>query len=153
MGVFSDDFAAVDFREELCYHSRPEKAKFRGTCHGKKPIRESYAQRETRSRSPSGSAGTAPRRRAFDLVFRASPAVFPWRVLGCGGLRPPHSSMPSTRHGAKFVKTTKNRTSTFCRSPNQINKYLVFLVLRAFPIISYVSIFQIGCRRRGIFEI
>ncbi len=24
--VFSDDFAAVDFREELCYHSRPEKA-------------------------------------------------------------------------------------------------------------------------------
>ena len=29
MGVFSDDFAAVDFREELCYHSRPEKAKFK----------------------------------------------------------------------------------------------------------------------------
>lgn len=28
MGVFSDDFAAVDFREELCYHSRPKKAKF-----------------------------------------------------------------------------------------------------------------------------
>ena len=21
MGVFSDDFAAVDFREELCYHT------------------------------------------------------------------------------------------------------------------------------------
>ena len=29
MGVFSDDFAAVDVREELCYHSRPEKAKFK----------------------------------------------------------------------------------------------------------------------------
>ena len=28
MGVFSNDFAAVDVREELCYHSRPEKAKF-----------------------------------------------------------------------------------------------------------------------------
>ena len=28
IGVFSDDFATVDFREELCYHSRPEKAKF-----------------------------------------------------------------------------------------------------------------------------
>ena len=28
MGVFSDDFAAVDVREELCYHCRPEKAKF-----------------------------------------------------------------------------------------------------------------------------
>lgn len=31
MGVFSDDFAAVDLREVLCYHSRPEKRKFRGT--------------------------------------------------------------------------------------------------------------------------
>ena len=30
MGVFSDDFAAVDFREVLCYHSRPKKRKFRG---------------------------------------------------------------------------------------------------------------------------
>ena len=29
MGVFSNDFAAVDFREELCYHSRPEKANSR----------------------------------------------------------------------------------------------------------------------------
>ena len=29
IGVFSDDFAAVDFREELCYHSRPEKANSR----------------------------------------------------------------------------------------------------------------------------
>ena len=28
MGVFSDDFAAVDVREELCYHSRPERGKF-----------------------------------------------------------------------------------------------------------------------------
>ena len=26
IGVLSDDFAAVDVREELCYHSRPEKA-------------------------------------------------------------------------------------------------------------------------------
>ena len=29
MGVFSDDFAAVDVREELCYHSRPKKTKFK----------------------------------------------------------------------------------------------------------------------------
>ena len=29
MGVFCDDFAAVDFREELCYHSRPKEAKFK----------------------------------------------------------------------------------------------------------------------------
>ena len=25
MGVLSDDFATVDLREELCYHSRPKK--------------------------------------------------------------------------------------------------------------------------------
>ena len=31
IGVFGDDFAAVDVREELCYHSRPKKRKFRGT--------------------------------------------------------------------------------------------------------------------------
>ena len=30
MGVFSNDFAAVDVREELCYHSRPKKRKFGG---------------------------------------------------------------------------------------------------------------------------
>ena len=36
MGVFSDDFAAVDFREELCYHSRPNKQ-----------IREAYFKRIT----------------------------------------------------------------------------------------------------------
>ena len=30
MGVFSDDFAAVDVREELCYHSRPKKTNSEG---------------------------------------------------------------------------------------------------------------------------
>ena len=30
IGVLSDDFATVDFREVLCYHSRPKKHKFRG---------------------------------------------------------------------------------------------------------------------------
>ena len=33
--VFSDDFAAVDVREELCYHSLTEKANSRGTMNGK----------------------------------------------------------------------------------------------------------------------
>ena len=28
--VFSNDFATVDFREGLCYHSRPKKQKRRG---------------------------------------------------------------------------------------------------------------------------
>ena len=30
MGVFSDDFATVDVREELCYHSRPKKQNSEG---------------------------------------------------------------------------------------------------------------------------
>ena len=30
MGVLSDDFAAVDVREELCYHSRPKKTNSEG---------------------------------------------------------------------------------------------------------------------------
>ena len=29
IGILSDDFATVDVREELCYHSRPEKAQIR----------------------------------------------------------------------------------------------------------------------------
>ena len=36
MSVLSDDFAAVDVREELCYHSRPEKAKFEGVLNADK---------------------------------------------------------------------------------------------------------------------
>ena len=35
IGVLSDDFAAVDLREELCYHSLTEKANSRGTMNGK----------------------------------------------------------------------------------------------------------------------
>ena len=30
-GVFGDDFATVDVREELCYHSRPKKQIRRGS--------------------------------------------------------------------------------------------------------------------------
>ena len=41
MGVLSDDFAAVDFREELCYHSRPKKRKFRVYVRRKKSKKES----------------------------------------------------------------------------------------------------------------
>ena len=29
MGILSNDFATVDIREELCYHSLTEKAKFK----------------------------------------------------------------------------------------------------------------------------
>ena len=34
IGVLSDDFAAVDVREELCYHSRPKKTNLRGALSG-----------------------------------------------------------------------------------------------------------------------
>ena len=69
MGVLSNDFAAVDLREELCYHSRPEKRKFKRCNERQKPMKESHARRKSGSRSPSGLAGTATRRRAFGLVF------------------------------------------------------------------------------------
>ena len=52
MGVFSDDFAAVDFREELCYHSRPEKAKFKRRNERQKPMIESHARRKKRQPIP-----------------------------------------------------------------------------------------------------
>ena len=53
MGVLSDDFAAVDFREELCYHSRPEKAKFKRYMEQKrKPMKESCARRKKRQPIP-----------------------------------------------------------------------------------------------------
>ena len=35
IGVFSNDFAGVDFRENLCYHSRPKKANFGETARDK----------------------------------------------------------------------------------------------------------------------
>ena len=39
--VFGDDFADVDLREELCYHSRPKKRKFRVYVRRKKSKKES----------------------------------------------------------------------------------------------------------------
>ena len=52
IGVLSDDFAAVDVREELCYHSRPKKQiqEVHGT--GIKPMKESHARRKKRQPIP-----------------------------------------------------------------------------------------------------
>ncbi len=79
VGVLSDDFAAVDFREELCYHSRPKEAKFKRNTEREKSKEESRARRKKREPVRSGSAGTAPLRRAFGLIFRA--VSFDGRVL------------------------------------------------------------------------
>ena len=70
MGVLSDDFAAVDFREELCYHSRPKEAKFKRNTVREKSKEESHARRKKREPVRSGSAGTAPLRRAFRFGFQ-----------------------------------------------------------------------------------
>ena len=65
MSVLSDDFAAVDVREELCYHSLTEKAQIQevhGT--GIKPMKESHARRQKRQPIPkrvSGDGSAPPR--------------------------------------------------------------------------------------------
>ena len=104
MSVLNDDFAAVDVREELCYHSLTEKANSRGVMNGKKPMIESHARRQKRQPIPkrvSGDGSAPPRFRfGFPVI---SLFAFPWRVLGCGERSEPHLSMPSTRHGAKEV--------------------------------------------------
>ena len=102
IGVLSDDFAAVDVREELCYHSRPKKQiqEVHGT--GIKPMKESIARRKKRQPIPkrvSGDGSAPPRFRfGFPVI---SLFAFLLRVLGCGERSEPHLSMPSTRHGAK----------------------------------------------------
>ena len=75
MGVFSDDFAAVDFREELCYHSRPDKANFQRCNERQKPMKESPARRKKRQPIPKGRVsgdGSAPPRFlvAVNFAFR-----------------------------------------------------------------------------------
>ena len=68
--VFSNDFATVDFREELCYHSRPKKAKFG---EGKSIIRKTESMERWESKS-------AKRKRKR----RGKAAADPERVSGDG---------------------------------------------------------------------
>ena len=85
MGVLSDDFAAVDIREELCYHSRPKKTNLRGALSG----------HETNERKPCAAGNTEPIPKRISGDGSAPPRfrfgvpviflfAFPWRVLGCG---------------------------------------------------------------------
>ena len=121
VGVLSDDFAAVDFREELCYHSRPKEAKFKRNTEREKSKEESRARRKKREPVRSGSAGAAPRRRAFGLIFRAvsfdgrrdkhtpeshSP---PPRGLGAGGTR---GRSPNDSEAADLFKTSTRQNPT-----------------------------------------
>lgn len=69
INVLSDDFADVDFCEELCYHSRPKKQNSKGGKTDKRRMSESSARREKRQPTPSGSAGTAPPPPRFPVRF------------------------------------------------------------------------------------
>ena len=65
MSVLSDDFAAVDVREELCYHSLTEKANSRGTWNGNKANERKHCAAEKAAADPqkrvSGDGSAPPR--------------------------------------------------------------------------------------------
>ena len=64
MGVLSDDFATVDFREVLCYHSRPKKRKFKRFSERKNNNKKALRGGKSGSRSPkrvSGDGSAPPR--------------------------------------------------------------------------------------------
>ena len=103
IGILSDDFAAVDFREELCYHSRPEKRKFKRCNERQKPMIESHARRKKRQPSPErfSGDGSAPPRFLFGFSC-CSCCLFRGVCLAAARVSAPHLSMPSSRHGAKW---------------------------------------------------
>ena len=117
MGVFSDDFAAVDVREELCYHSRPEKAKF-------KRCTEERKQNQKRKLCAAAKAAAGPqadqrgRLRAaapFDLVFRSFFCLlFRGVCLAAAGearrtrLCQAHAMVPNKFYAHQIVSRIKN---------------------------------------------
>ena len=67
--VLSDDFADVDFREELCYHSRPKKQNSKGEKRTKDECRKAVRGGKSGSRSQAVQRGRLRHRRAFRLIF------------------------------------------------------------------------------------
>ena len=65
------------------------------------------ARRKSGSRSPSGLAGTAPRRRAFGLVFRFILVVF---FVACAWLRRPSAKREGLWCGDSRTTMPKSRT-------------------------------------------
>ena len=85
MNVLSDDFAAVDFREELCYHSLTEKANARGIQERQKPIKRKQCAAEKAAAGPQAvQRGRLRSAAPFGLVFRVVLVAVSRRVLGCG---------------------------------------------------------------------
>ena len=70
-------------------------------------MKESHARRKSGSRSPSGLAGTAPRRRAFGLVFRVVLVVF---FVACAWLRRPSAKREGLWCGDSRTTMHKSRT-------------------------------------------
>ena len=82
--VLSDDFADVDFREELCYHSRPKKQNSKGEKRTKDECRKALRGGKSGSRSQAVQRGRLRAAAPFGLVFRVVLVAFSQRVLGCG---------------------------------------------------------------------
>lgn len=102
MGVFSDDFATVDVREELCYHSLTEKANSDLQWTAKTNDRKPCAVEKAAAVPQAVQRG---RLRAAALSVWFSYHFSVCFSMACAWLRrgeaEPHLSMPSTRHGAK----------------------------------------------------
>lgn len=80
--VLSDDFADVDVREDLCYHSRPKKAKFERRKNGQKT--------NVGKQCAAGKAAADPKRFSGDgsatAALSGSVSLLPLgRGLVCGG--------------------------------------------------------------------
>lgn len=67
--VLSDDFADVDFCEELCYHSRPKKQNSKGEKRTKDECRKAMRGGKSGSRSQAVQRGRLRHRRAFRSGF------------------------------------------------------------------------------------
>ncbi len=67
--VLSDDFADVDVREDLCYHSRPKKQNSKGEKRTKDECRKAGRGGKSGSRSQAVQRGRLRHRRAFRSGF------------------------------------------------------------------------------------
>ena len=84
MSVLSDDFAAVDFGEELCQTQPPEKANSRGTYNGKETNQKKTCAEHNQEKACAGH-----KRQPISKQFSRN------------GSTPPRLSMPNTRRRAK----------------------------------------------------
>ena len=69
IGVLSDDFAAVDVREELCYHSRPKKTNLRGALSGHETNERKLCAAEKAAADPQAVQRGRLRAAALSVCF------------------------------------------------------------------------------------